>query len=79
MTKHSNRWVNIAIETCADDITELRACDVSRALTTAAHNGSLNSTADYIRENRVDLVSAVDLEQAKILDKIAALANKGAI
>ncbi len=57
--KHTNRLVNIAIECCADDITQLRKCDVWRALETAERNGSYLDTIEYIAANRPDLMKTV--------------------
>ena len=50
--KHTNRLVNMAIETCADSVFELRKCDVERALETAKQNGSLADTAAFIGVKR---------------------------
>jgi hypothetical protein len=57
--KHENRLVNMAIECCADDITQLRLCDVDRALDTASANGSYLDTIEFIAMWRPDLMPRV--------------------
>ena len=64
--KHSNRLVNMAIETCADSIEELRECDVLRAMETADANGSLLDTYHYILENRPEFSEAL-FEASKLI------------
>lgn len=59
--KHTNRLVNMAIEICADNIFELRKCDVERAMECAERHGreTYLDLIEFIAANRPDLVPVV--------------------
>lgn len=59
--KHANRLVNMAIEICADSVTELRKCDVDRAMDCAARHGreTYLDLIEFIASHRPDLMASV--------------------